>query len=274
MNSKTSLLPVPSDGQPIPITAVIIENDIIAIEMLCNELARYNWVNVAGTALNAADAVALVESRKPQLVFLDIELDDSSGLDLMEEMAAILPGDAKVVFYTAYSRYLINALRLQAFDFLLKPVDPDELSLIMERCRLHLQGRPLPLHTPLPPPETPFRPAADTARSFAITTFTNDRVVVAAADIVYFKYETAHKTWVAVLKNMKRYVLRRHTTAEMLTSLSSHFVRTHKTYIVNITYLAMITSGGCTLLPPYDNITEIKISRAYRRELLDCFLEL
>lgn len=256
------------------IKTVIIEDDPVSVGLLRDELSHCSWIRVTGDTATVSGAAELLESQSPDLIFLDIELDDGSGLDIMEEMDRLVAPHTKVVFYTAYPRYMIKALRMQAFDFLLKPIDPEELGVILERFRLKWTGRAMPLHMPLPSLDQPVRPEEDSKRAITIGTLTNERVIVAPADIVYFRYDTEHKTWVAMLRDMKRYVLRREVNADTLVSLSRHFVRTHRTYIVNISYLAAITNTECRLLPPYHNISEIKISRAYRRPLLDCFFEL
>ncbi|MDE5797250.1 MAG: LytTR family DNA-binding domain-containing protein [Muribaculaceae bacterium] len=265
-------------GDPVaettPIRVTIIDDDPIAVTVLKDMLQKYDWIEVSGTAFTFEDGCRLLETLRPELVFLDVELNETTGLDLLEELD-IPDGEApKIIFYTAYPRYMLNALRMQAFDFLLKPVDVAELSLILERYRLQRGGCAPLLHS-----KGEIRPVATTAsvrtpRSMTVSTVTNERLVVAPSDIVYFKYDQMRKLWEVILKNMKRYVLRRHTTAETLLSLSEQFVRTHKTYIVNAGYLAKISDTECELVPPFNRITEIKISRTYRRGLLDCFYDL
>ncbi|MDE6669838.1 MAG: LytTR family DNA-binding domain-containing protein [Muribaculaceae bacterium] len=263
-----------SVAETTPVRVTIIDDDPIAVTVLKDMLQKYDWVEVCGTAFTLEDGCRLVETLRPELVFLDIELNETTGLDLLEELDVPNGETPRVIFYTAYPRYMLNALRMQAFDFLLKPVDVAELSLILERYRLHRGGCAPQLHS-----KGEIRPVATAAsvrtpRSMTVSTVTNERLVVAPSDIVYFKYDQMRKLWEVILKNMKRYVLRRHTTAETLLSLSEQFVRTHKTYIVNAGYLAKISDTECELVPPFNRITEIKISRTYRRGLLDCFYDL
>ncbi|MDE5877639.1 MAG: LytTR family DNA-binding domain-containing protein [Muribaculaceae bacterium] len=255
------------------VRVMIIDDDPMAVTVLRDMLQNYDWIEVAGTAFTLKDGYRLIETLRPELVFLDVELNDATGLDLLEELDTMHGEVPKIIFYTAYPRYMLNALRMQAFDFLLKPVDVAELSLMLERYRLHRGGCAPLLHS-----KDEIRPtstaAIRTPRSMTVSTVTNERLVVAPSDIVYFKYDQIRKLWEVILKNMKRYILRRHTTAETLLSLSDQFVRTHKTYIVNTGYLAKISDNECELVPPFNRITEIKISRTYRRGLLDCFYDL
>ena len=260
--------------ESLPVRVLIIDDDPMAVNVLVGLLREYSWIEVAGTAFTLEDGYRLTETVRPELIFLDIELNDTTGFDLLDELNITHTEVPKVIFYTAYPRYMLNALRMQAFDFLLKPVDVAELALMLERYRLQRGG-----HAPLLHGECDVRSVHTTIplrspRSMTVSTVTNERLVVAPSDVVYFKYDQMRKLWEVILKNMKRYMLRRHTTAETLLSLSDQFVRTHKTYIVNTGYLAKITDNECELMPPFNCITEIKISRTYRRGLLDCFYDL
>lgn len=266
------------DGTTPPMgSVVIVDNDKLSVQLLTHMLHDYDWVAIKGVAYNVADAVALVRNFSPKIVFLDIELNDESGLDAMEEIESITNGETMIVFYTAYTRYMMKAIRMRAFDFLLKPVDADELSLVMERCRLFVQGHIIPLHRPeelhnrFLPDATEQMPSR---RSITVSTVANEKIVLSPSNIVYFKYDTSRKIWEAVLNTMQRFMLRRNITADALVALDPRFVRTHKTYIINTSYLAMISGNDCILLPPFDKIKELKISRTYRKNLLDCFYDL
>lgn len=81
-------------------------------------------VEVAGSAANAQEALDLIRRVKPDLIFLDVELDGDSGFDLLEQ----LPDDGpEVVFTTGYEQYATRAFRTSATDFLMKPVEVDQL---------------------------------------------------------------------------------------------------------------------------------------------------
>lgn len=256
------------------IRVLIVDDHIPSVDVLVRALRPYApRVEVCGTATDLSQARRMIAELSPDLVFLDIEFpdEDESGLDLLEA-PDLLGADIDVVFYTSYRKYLIQALRMAAFDFLLKPFDAEELGIIMQR---YLMGRDRTLRRR----ETlPLRINSEAtrrdSRALSITTVTNDRVIVSPDQIIFFKYDSERKLWEVVLSTLQRLILKRHTTAETILNYGEDFIRTHKAYIVNIAYLGMITATGCTLLPPYDEITEIKISKSYRRQLLDRFYDL
>lgn len=203
----------------------------------------------------------------PDVIFLDMKFPDSNGLEWYG--SAPIPASTFVIFYTAYQRYIHDALSGKVFDFLLKPFEPEELTIILRRIAASPARRRLP-----PSDSIPLNPRPSSPRCIAITTITNDRVIVSPADILYFRYDSERKLWECVLTSLRRFILKRQSTADIITNFGQDFVRTHKRFIVNISYLAMISGMDCTLLPPYDEITEIKISKAYRKDLLDRFYDI
>ena len=89
-------------------------------------------VTVEATAGNADDGLEYIDIHKPDVIFLDVEMPGKSGFDLLREAGRI---DFKIVFVTAYNHYSLKAIKFNAFDYLLKPVDLDELKLTIEKLR-------------------------------------------------------------------------------------------------------------------------------------------
>ncbi len=256
-----------------PIRVAIIDDDIAAVKVLENALKIFGRrIEICGTALTLADGRALITEEMPDITFLDIEFpgETESGLDLIG-LDKKYGGSMEVVFYTSYNKYLINALRMQAFDFLLKPVDLEELRIIMRR---YVMERGREASAPIYAPGLIGTRERTDSRALAITTVTNDRIIVSPSSIVFFKYDSGRKVWEVVMSNLQRHILKRHTTADVILNYGPDFIRTHQTYIVNVSYLGMITNNTCTLLPPFNDITEIKISKSFRRQLLDRFYDL
>jgi len=105
--------------------AVIIDDVATARETLAEDIATYcPEIEIIGTADGVVSGAKLLREVKPDLLFLDIELQDGTGFDVLE----IAPDlTAKVIFTTASNAYAIKAFRFSATDYLLKPIDPDEL---------------------------------------------------------------------------------------------------------------------------------------------------
>jgi two-component system, LytTR family, response regulator len=107
------------------VKAVIIDDIEQARNTLKKDITTYcPGLKVSGEADGVVNGAKLLSKEKPDVIFLDIQMQDGSGFDLLE----IIKGtDIKVIFVTAYDAYAIKALRYSAVDYLLKPIDPDEL---------------------------------------------------------------------------------------------------------------------------------------------------
>lgn len=103
--------------------AIIIDDERLARKELTNLLADYPEVEVIGESHNADHAKKNIEALKPDLIFLDIQMPAKTGFDLLEELSFV----PQVVFTTAYDEYALKAFEVNAFDYLLKPIEKDRL---------------------------------------------------------------------------------------------------------------------------------------------------
>ncbi len=253
------------------IKALIIDDDLPSIRLLAEELSRREDIELCGSAETLAEGERLIAKHMPDVIFLDMKFPEGNGLAWYEE--STLPENTKVVFHTCYQRYIHDALSLRVFDFLLKPFEASELDVIIQRLRSLPKenggAKIQSLETPNIHPDAP-----NGARLLSITSVTNSKVIVNPSEIVYFRYLSERKIWECVFYSLKRIILKRQTTAETILGYGKDFVRTHKHFIVNVRYIGIINGNDCLLLPPLDNITEIKISKTFRRELLDRFYDI
>lgn len=113
--------------------AIIVDDTPAAIESLAAKLKKYPDITLVATADNGSDGIEQVMKHRPELLFLDMELPDMTGIEFLERMRAEDDYRCYVVIYTAYNDYMLPAFRNRAFDFLLKPIDDGELDTIMNR---------------------------------------------------------------------------------------------------------------------------------------------
>jgi two-component system LytT family response regulator len=115
------------------IRAVIIDDEKLARDVIFNYLGEYcPDVEVISQASSVSSGLAAIRKALPDLVFLDIEMPDGNGFDLLRMFEKI---DFKIIFVTAYSEYAMRAFRFSALDYLLKPVKIDELVEAVARVR-------------------------------------------------------------------------------------------------------------------------------------------
>lgn len=243
------------------ITAVIIDDDAASVSALAEALERTGRVQVAGTASSPRGGATLIDSARPDVVFLDMLFPDADGAEWLAQHP--LPEGCKAVFYTAYRTYIHSAMRMRVFDFLLKPIDPADISIILSRLEGEKSSDTASAR-PMPRAE-----GGALRKPMAVTTVTNSKIILSPSDILYFRYHSDRKMWEVVLSTLKRHLLKRQTTATDILATDPRFVRTHKRFIINLDYLGVVEGQDCVFLPPYDSIDEVKISKTWRRHLLE-----
>lgn len=140
---------------------VIIDDDELAVDNLAFELKSYQQFNVEGIAKNGAMGKKLIFKTMPDLVFLDVELPDMQGPELLNLVRNEITWNMQVVFYTAYNKYMLDAIRESAFDYLLKPIDKSELSNMMKRFHRKGGGTAIADSSLSYPVKEPFTAGAD-----------------------------------------------------------------------------------------------------------------
>ncbi len=243
------------------VSAIIIDDEKKCISLLQHLIYNHcPLVNVVGTAENAEQGLLLIKQAKPDLVFLDIEMPDKTGFELLASLAEI---NFKVIFTTAYNHYAIKAIRFSALDYLLKPIDLDELKNALGRLegRKNLKDAPLPIDILVNNIKTP-------GHGFSrITLSTQDGLVVlhvneilyceASGSYTFFYLKNGEK--LTISKTLKEY-------DELLGEFQ--FFRIHNSYLVNLNEVKKYIKGegGSVIM---SNGDEVFVSK--RRK--DAFLE-
>jgi two-component system LytT family response regulator len=109
--------------------AIIVDDERLARKELTNLLSAYPEVEIIGEAANADEAIEMIESKRPDLLFLDIQMPGKTGFDLLESIDAA----PLVIFTTAYDEYALKAFEVNALDYLLKPIHQDRLKSCLEK---------------------------------------------------------------------------------------------------------------------------------------------
>lgn len=248
---------------------IIVEDDELAAARLAEALKAYGDFNIAGIMPSLRKARNAINSIHPDLLFLDIELPDGKGYTMIDKLREYMTWDMKTVFYTAHDKYMLNAIRSAAFDYLLKPFDSKDLDDIVKKFRERKheeENRPVSdINTYVQAPSL----QADN-QCFIIQMLSGDIKIVKMTDIGVFRHNPARRIWEVLLYNQEWVPLRSNMKPEQITQYSSQFIRTHQSYIINLSYLAMIHDNMCLLYPPF-NQNEIPISNRYKKMLKQRF---
>lgn len=240
-------------------TVVIIDDETICIQNLLSSLSEYPELFMAGTAQTTDKGKALILEQRPDLLFLDVELPEQSGLELLTELRDEITWPMQVVFYTAYEKYLLEALRVSAFDYLLKPYEQEEIQLVLNHFFHQVQKDQSAdlFHNSI----AQLNPANHTYLIATITGFQKLRL----DQIGYFEYQ--QKQWLVILTDQSRLQLRRTTKAEDILNYSSTFIQINQKQIINIDYLSTVDGKTCRLFPPFHKEISLIISRAFLKAI-------
>lgn len=118
--------------------AILIDDEPIALEVLELMLSSYEDINIIGKYTKHVDVLESIKEEKPDVIFLDIEMGDMSGLELAEIFTRELD-KVEIIFVTAYSEYAVDAFEVNAIDYLLKPIQEKRLLKAVERLKVKIK---------------------------------------------------------------------------------------------------------------------------------------
>lgn len=223
--------------------AILVDDENSNLENLRTLLEKHcPQVTIISSAQNVADAVDAIEKYSPDLVFLDIQMGEQTGFDVLK----LLPTrNFEVIFVTAYDQYGIQAVKFAALDYLLKPIDIEELVNAVSKAEhkraTQIQSSQLDfLMQQLKKPETAVSKIALQMQS-EIRYVNLSEIIRCEADNTYTHFFLSGDEKILVSKSLKEY-------ADLLRP--NGFLRTHQSHLVNPNYVKswLKEDGGVLLL--------------------------
>jgi two-component system, LytTR family, response regulator len=244
------------------IKAIIIDDEKHCIITLQHLLKKHGEVEVLATTQDSTEAKALIEKHEPQIVFLDIEMPQLNGFDVLNQFETI---PFKVVFTTAYDQYALKALRLNALDYLLKPIAAEDVATVIEKFKNN---------------------EIDTTKSQAqnLHLFNNKRMqdtialstqqgllFVKLDDMMYLEADSCY-TKIIMQEKTKHIASKTLAAFEEVLQDNTIFFRPHKSYIVNLKFIKQYIRGEGGELIMQDGVS-IAVSRNKKQEFLNLFMK-
>lgn len=210
------------------------------IKILANNIPN---VEIVGEAENIEDGEVLIKSLSPDLVLLDIQLKQNTGFDLLDNLEQ---KNFHLIFITAYNEYAIKAFKYNAFDYLLKPIDPEELELTIQRLEKQQNIQAEQLIEASKKNKELQRLVVKTTEQIHILPL--DKIVRCEADLGYTHF---------YMNNGKR-ILSSKTLKEYNSLLpDDNFIRIHQSHLVNVKYITSYSKKGIVHL---SNNEEVPVS--------------
>lgn len=227
------------------VRALIVDDEAPARSELRYLLQAHPDVEVVGEAASAAEAIALTRELPYDVVFLDVEMPGASGLETAPHIHERREPPA-IVFVTAHAEYAVDAFAVEAFDYLLKPVDPDRLSRVVER--LHERSH----ENAVPVDKVPVVAGSGTEL------LDPDQIHYAHAEGDYSRVHTYDRAYLCTA-----------SLGELEERLGGRFARIHRSYLVNLAKVAAVRRASDRFRLQLGDAarTELDVSRRQSREV-------
>jgi len=245
---------------------LIVDDEPLARQRILDLLKSEADLEVIGEARNGAEALDKIQSMKPDLVFLDVQMPEVDGFGVIQALGADeMP---HVIFVTAYDQYALQAFEVNALDYLLKPFDQERFYLALSRAREHLGREDDPIADQIRQLLVDVKPEEERT----------DRLIIKSEGRIFF-IKTEDINWIEAAGNYvtlhvgQEEFLMRETMAGMEAKLDPRqFIRIHRSHIVNIESIKEIKPwfNGEYHVDLKDG-TQLTLSRKYRQNFKDYF---
>ena len=245
------------------IKAMIVDDEPYCCEALSILLGRYcPSVRLAGSFYSAEEALPAILNDKPELLFLDIEMPRMNGFELLEKVKDLAGVGFELIFTTSYDQYAIKAIRFSALDYLLKPIDREELVRSVQKVEQRLQS-PLPQQIEILSQKLQSGQGVQLSK-IAIPTMEGLQMV-AVGQIVYCSSDSNYT--ILTLKDRRKLIASR-TLKEIEELLEDHpFLRIHHSHLVNLNEVDKYVKGEGGYLVMTDGAI-VNVSRSRKEALL------
>jgi two-component system, LytTR family, response regulator len=243
------------------IKVLIIDDEQHCIDRLVKLLSpsQNNLVEITGTALTVQDGIEKITLLKPDLIFLDVQINDKTGFDLLRALPEI---DFAIIFTTAYEKFAIQAIKFSAIDYLLKPIDADDLNVALLKFmngrsqKITSQKIDILLQNTQNKKDIPKKIIVPTVSGFEFLDIAD--IVRCQSDINYTTIYLKDKHKLVVAKTLKEF-------EEMLSGHS--FFRVHNSHLINLAFIKSYNKGKGGSVKLVDG-TEIEVSSRRKDEFL------
>ena len=244
----------------LSISTLIVDDEQLASDELAYLLKDFPDVELTATGRNGLEAVDLIHKLEPDLVFLDVQMPGLDGLGVVRQLRDKGVPLPHFIFVTAYDQYAVEAFRLEAMDYLLKPVDKSRLEQSLERARRAIQDK-----TRATPEAVP---RVATHRTKLAVRAANRHFIVDAQDVIYATIDNGLITLVATnIEGQSNY----RTIEDLQANLDPDmFWRVHRSYLVNINKIKEVVpwfKSSYQLRMDDKKHSEIPVSRVQTKRL-------
>ena len=256
------------DRATATLTTIVVDDEELACDELAFLLRDFPDIEVIATGSNGLQAIELIQKLEPELVFLDVHMPGLDGIGVVRRLRELGIDPPHFIFATAYDQYAVEAFRLEAMDYLLKPVDKGRLAETIERARRTIQEK----KGPTDPPAGPAKAAMAPQRTKLLVRAQSRHFIVDANDLIYATIDNGLISLVTTnVEGQSTY----RTIEDLQANLDRDlFWRVHRSYLVNINRIKEVVpwfKSSYQLRMDDKKHTEIPVSRVQTRRLRELF---
>ncbi len=253
------------DRATATLTTVVVDDEQLACDELSYLLKDFPEIEVIASGSNGLEALELIQKLEPDLVFLDVHMPGLDGMGVVRRLRETQAELPHFIFVTAYDQYAVEAFRLEAMDYLLKPVDKGRLAETIERAGRVIQEKKVA--EPAAAAKTAAAP-----RTKLLVRAQNRNFIVDANDVIYATIDNGLITLVTTtLEGQSNY----RTIEDLQANLDRDmFWRVHRSYLVNINRIKEVVpwfKSSYQLRMDDRKHTEVPVSRVQTRRLRELF---
>lgn len=247
------------------IRTIIIDDEPASVNVLSLLLKKKcaNDVQIVATSNSPHLGKELIEQYQPDLIFLDVEMPGLSGIDLVRSFT---DPSFRVIFITAYDAYAVEAFRLNAIDYLLKPVEANDIIRVVEKIKRDLSQHSNSAHLNMQNLQKLFSQNSAIAESRIGIGMADKIVFVNVTDILYCE---AHGAYTTVYLDKGNKIVASRSLGDFEAQLyTHHFFRIHHSTLINLKHIKefLRSNGGYVLM---DNNASLEVSQRKRKDFLD-----
>ena len=245
---------------------LLVDNEKAVRETLATMVQNWsNGIHQIEEAEGVKEGVSKINQFNPDILLLDVEMDDGTGIDLMKKIGSY---NFQLIFITAHNKYAVDAFKFSAIDFLLKPIDTDDLLTSLEKATSNLKNKNLKEQIQV------------LNESMNAISLEQKKIVLKDKDSIYFvkvneiirchaegpytEFYTTNGQKITISKNLKEY-------EEMLEPFG--FIRAHHSHLINIRKIIRFDkTDGCNLI--MENNDEVPVSQRKKEHLMEIIAQL
>ena len=235
-----------------PLRCFVVDDEPLAVKMLENFIARTPFLELAASYTDPVQALSDIRVKAPQLVFLDIQMPDLSGM----ELSRMVPADTRIIFTTAFKQYAFESYEVSALDFLLKPIRYQKFLEAAEKAREWFsmkEAAEAPVSVSVPAPEK-------------TAVFIKVDGALRKVDLADILYVEGMKDYVMFYIEGQKRPLVTHLTMKSVEDMlpESQFMRVHRSYIVALDRIRSVDRNDCL----YIGEEIIRVTEAYHDKFI------